>query len=70
MANTFGRGYNTSRDIVQWENSWVDEREIPERKSREIYALWMDNEELKESIRDFARTQGNRIYYMYTQSLV
>lgn len=63
VAQSFGRGYNTARNIVRWENSWVDEREIPERKSREIYASWMDDKELKESIRDFARTQGNCTYY-------
>ena len=63
VAQSFGRGYNTARNIVRWENSWVDEREIPERKSPKIYASWMDDEELKESIRDFACTQGDSRYY-------
>lgn len=63
MAQSFGGRYNTARNIVQWVNSWVDEREIPIRKNREIYASWMDDKELKESIRDFARTQGDYMYY-------
>ena len=70
VAHSFGRGYNTSRNIVQWENSWIDEREIPERKSREIYASWMDDKELKESIKNFARIQEDRMYYIYIKLLV
>lgn len=55
VAESFGRGHNTARNIVRWENLWVDEREISEGKSLEIYALWMNDKELKKSIRDFAR---------------
>ena len=44
---------------MQWEKSWIAHREIPRRKDREDYATWMDNEELQESIRDFARREGD-----------
>ena len=62
VAQYFGQRYNTARNIVRWERLWVDEREIPERKSREDYFLWMDNKELKESLRDFARIKENSMY--------
>ena len=55
IARSFGRNHATARNIVQWEKSLIAYREIPRRKNREDYATWMDNEELKESIRDFAR---------------
>ena len=48
------------RNIVQWETLWVDEQNIHKRKERQDYFLWMDDEGLKESIRDFAQRQGDR----------
>ena len=57
IARSFGRNYTTARNIVQWEKSWIAHREIPRRKDREDYATWIDNEELQESIRDFARRE-------------
>lgn len=59
IARSFGRNHATARNIVQWEKSWIAYREIPRRKDREDYATWMDNEELKESIIDFARREGD-----------
>lgn len=29
IARSFGKGYGTARNIVRWENSWVEKREIP-----------------------------------------
>ena len=64
IARGFGRGQTTARNIVRWETSWVDERNILERKERQDYFSWMDDEGLKESIRDFARRQGDRKYFV------
>lgn len=44
---------------MKWEKLWVKERCIPKRKGREDYFSWMDDEDVKESMRDFARTQGD-----------
>ena len=44
---------------MRWEKSWVAERLIPERKIRNDYFSWMDDEKLRESIRDFAQRQGD-----------
>lgn len=60
IARGFGRGQATARNIVRWENLWVDKRDIPEKKERQDYFLWIDDKELKESIRDSARRQGDR----------
>ncbi len=38
-----------------WKNSWIANREVLKQKVSEDYATLMDNEELKELIRDFAR---------------
>ena len=54
IARSFGKGHATGQNIVRWENMWVEKREIPKRKSREDYFSWMDNEEMTESMRDFA----------------
>ena len=62
IARSFGKGQGTARNIVQWEKSWVEEREIPRRKNRDNYFSWMDDEDLQESIRDFARRQGDSKY--------
>ena len=48
IARGFGQGQTTGRNTVGWENSWVDERDIPERKERQDYFSWMDDEQLKE----------------------
>ena len=59
IARSFGKGYGTARNIVRWEKSWVKEREITGQKNRDDYFSWMDNKDLQESIRDFARRQGD-----------
>ena len=59
IARGFGRGHTTGRNIVRWERSWVNKRIIPERKGRDDYFSWMDDEELRESMRAFARRQGD-----------
>ena len=40
----------------------MEEREISRRKNRDNYFAWMDDENLQESIRDFARRQGDSKY--------
>ena len=62
IARGFGKGHVTGRNIMRWERSWVEKRIIPERKGRDDYFSWMDDEELRESMRDFARRQGDSKY--------
>lgn len=63
IARCFGRSHGTAKNIVRWENSWVNNREVPQRKERNDYESWMDDESLRESMRDFARKLGDRMYY-------
>ena len=44
--------------MVQWEKFWIAHRKIPKQKDCEDYATWMDNEDLEELIKDFARREG------------
>ena len=59
IARSFGKGQGMARNIVRWKKSWVKKREIPSRKNQNDYFSWMDDEDLQESIRDFARRQGD-----------
>lgn len=59
----FGRGFHTARSIVQWEKSWVEEREIPERKDRNDGDSWMYDDDVNDAIKVFARAQGDSKYY-------
>lgn len=60
-ARCFKESHGTAKSIRQWETSWVEDRVIPERKERDDYESWMDDETLRESIRDFARRQGDSV---------
>ncbi len=62
IARNFGRGSPTARNIVRWENMWVDNREIPERKGRDDQDSWMYDLDLNDAIRKFAATQGDSKY--------
>ena len=57
MARAFGRSSPTARFIIQWEKSWVELREIPERKEREDSDLWIYD--LNDAMKAFMRTKGN-----------
>ena len=59
VSRVFGRGYPTARNIVQREKSWVEKREIPERKERIDGDSWMYDEEVNDVILKFARAQGD-----------
>ena len=59
VAQAFGRSSPTARLIVQWEKSWVELREIPERKEREDSDSWMYDGDLNDAMRAFVRTQGD-----------
>lgn len=65
IANNFDRGQTTGRNLIRWEQSWVANREIPERDNAERDSSWMDDEELKMSVRNFAKKQGQRMYYQW-----
>jgi hypothetical protein len=60
VAVSNNRGTTTARMIVKWERSWVQQRTIPERKSRDIKynVSWMNEEDIACAARDFARSQG------------
>jgi hypothetical protein len=62
VAASFGRGSIVTRNIVQWERAWVTGREIPTRKIPDMYASWLDDEDVVMAIRDFARKQGDSKY--------
>lgn len=64
VAQAFGRGQPTARNIATWEKSWVENREIPERKMRDDGDSWMYDEDVNNSIRNFARIQGDSKYYI------
>ena len=55
IAQLFDKGQGTAQNIVQWEKSWVEKREIPRQKNRDNYFSWIDDKDLQESMRDFAR---------------
>ncbi len=55
VSRAFGQGYPTARNIIQWEKSWVEKREIPERKERMDGDSWMYDEEVNDAILKFAR---------------
>lgn len=62
VARCFGRGQETSWNIIRWENSWIDERFIPEKKHYRDHESWMDDEDLLGSVQNFAKQQGDRMY--------
>ena len=59
IAQAFGRSQPTAWNIADWEKSWVEDREIPERKMRNDGDSWMYDEDVNNSIRNFARIQGD-----------
>ena len=63
VSRRFDQGFHTARSIVQWEKSWVEEREIPQRKDRNDGDSWMYNEDVNDAIKEFAKTQGDSKYY-------
>ena len=53
------KGKTTAQRIVQWENSWVSQRVIPERKNRAACnESWMNEEDILFAAREFIKTQG------------
>lgn len=55
VASTFNRGQTTARNMIRWENSWVVDRKIPERDDGESNPAWVDDEDVKMSVRNFAK---------------
>ena len=43
VAATFNRGQTTMRNIIRWERSWVEKKEIPESLYSGWHTEWMDN---------------------------
>ena len=56
VARNFGRGGPTTRNIVRWENMWLDNRKIPERKKRDDHDFWIYDLYLNDAMRKFAAT--------------
>lgn len=63
VSRAFGRGHHTARSVVQWENSWVNIREIPEIKEREDGDSWLYDKNVNDAIRKFAKIQGDNKYF-------
>ena len=63
VSQAFGRGHHTAQSIVQWENSWLSIREIPEGKETEDGDLWLYDEDVNNAIKKFAKAQGDIKYY-------
>ena len=57
VAGIFDRGKTTERTIISWENPWVDQRKIPDQDEDESDPAWMDDEDLRLGIRNFAKKQ-------------
>lgn len=69
VASTFDRGKTTGRIIISWENSWVDQRKIPGRDEDESDPAWMDDEDLRLGIRNFAKKASQRRYYSFNNCI-
>ena len=62
LAQSFGRGRPTARNIVRWEKEWVPLRNIPERKEREDSNSWVYDGDLNDAMREFVRIQSDCKY--------
>jgi hypothetical protein len=62
VARSYNRGMHTARKIVQWANSWIKDRSIPEGsagKHRHTFS-WLDDEGVLIAAREFAHNAGER----------
>ena len=59
VARSFGRNKTTARSLIQWENMWIDTREISERKERTERDFWMHDPDLIDAMRTWVRGQGD-----------
>ena len=59
VAQGAGKGFAVGRRIVQWEKSWVDNRVIPRRASGGGRSSWMNDDDIAQSVRYFARQEGD-----------
>ena len=62
VTQNFGQGSPTTQNNVWWENIWVDNREIPERRCRDNHDTWMNDPDLNNAMRKFAITQDDSKY--------
>ena len=58
VAQGFKRGLFTARNIIQWENSWVNHRQIAERQENFDCVSVMYDIDVSNAVRNFARTMG------------
>lgn len=66
VANTYGARGGTTRSIVNWENTWVKQRLIPETlagKHKHKFS-WMDDEELIFKAQEYIKAQGDSEYWL------
>lgn len=64
VAQSYGRGMFTVRNIVWWEKPWLSIRKISEKKERDDGDLWMYDEDVNDAIKKFVKTQGDCKYYL------
>jgi hypothetical protein len=64
VARSYNRGTGTARKIVQWTNSWIERRVIPEgRAGKNLHTFsWLEDEGVAIAAREFARKEGERKY--------
>ncbi|KAA8892550.1 hypothetical protein FN846DRAFT_915304 [Sphaerosporella brunnea] len=63
MSRDHTRDTYTARKIVQWSNSWIEDRSIPEGsagKHRHTFS-WLDDEGVLITARDIARHAGEQL---------
>jgi hypothetical protein len=68
VARSFNRGITTARKIVQWTNSWIEQRVIPESYAgKHLHAFsWLEDEGVAIAAREFARKEGESKYIDFT----
>ena len=59
VAQGAGKGHTFGRRIVQWEISWVQDRVIPRRAPGGGRGSWMNDDDITQSVRYFARQEGD-----------
>lgn len=63
VSCAFSQGHHTTRNIVQWEKSWINLGEISKRKKRVNSDLQMYDKDVNNVIKEFARIQRDSKYY-------
>lgn len=47
------------QNIIQQKKLWIEKRKIPSQKNQDNYFSWINDKNLQELTRDFAKRQGD-----------